>query len=69
MPNRLFALLSTPKPSVALAISAAAVRGVAIGSVKSTVQVIGHSAVSLPPGAVEPTAVALNIADGERFAK
>ena len=65
MPNRLFALLSTPKPSVALAISAATVKGVAIGSVKSTIQVIGHSAVSLPPGAVEPTAAALNIADGD----
>ena len=63
MQNRLFALLSTPRPSVALAISATAVRGVAIGRGKAAVQVIGHSAVSLPPGAVRPTATAVNIAD------
>ena len=63
MLNGLFSLVSTPKPSVALSISAAAVKAVAIGFVKSKLQVIGHSIVSLPPGAVEPAAAAENIAD------
>ena len=63
MSNSLFAIVSTPRPSVALAISAAAVKGVAIASVESKVRVIGHATVSLPSGAVEPTATAVNIAD------
>jgi len=64
MSSGLFALVSTPRPSLALGISATAVRGVAVGSVKSRLQVIGHSAVSLPSGAVEPSAAAVNITDG-----
>tara|TARA_B100001123_G_scaffold446424_2_gene600878 strand:- start:35815 stop:36768 length:954 start_codon:yes stop_codon:yes gene_type:complete len=64
MSNGLFSLVSTPRPSLALGISAATVRGVAVGSVKSIPQVIGHSAVSLPQGAVEPGAAAVNITDG-----
>ena len=64
MSSGLFALVSTPRPSLALGISATTVRGVAVGSVRSRLQVIGHSAVSLPPGAVEPSAAAVNITDG-----
>ena len=62
MSNSLFAIVATPRPSVALAISAAAVKGVAIASVESKVRVIGHATVSLPSGAVEPTATTVNIA-------
>ena len=56
-------LFSTPGPTVAVEVAPAHVTAVAVTWAKGAPQVLSHSRVGLPPGAVVPNASAVNIHD------